>query len=130
VKSLEEYMPNISVNGKDGHFNPDKRLVLAIKELGVNIGHRCGGNAKCTTCRVEIMSGEPDNMTRAEYAKLTEKGLLGQVRLSCQLLCSQDMTLTAPMTLENQNWTDTGPAPAEAVMPEAVFVLKAELAEG
>lgn len=120
-------MPSISVNGKQGNIDSSKRLVLAIKELGVNIGHRCGGNAKCTTCRVEITSGEPDTMTKAEYDKLKEKGLLGQARLSCQLTCSQDMVLTAPMVLENQNWTDTGPQPAEAVMPEAVFVAKAEL---
>ena len=120
-------MPIISVNGQQGNFETDKRLVLAIEELGVKIGHRCGGNAKCTTCRVEVVSGEPDTMTKAEYAKLQEKGLIGQVRLSCQLTCSQDMTLAAPMTLENQTWTDTGPQPAEGVMPEAVFLPRAEL---
>lgn len=120
-------MPTLSVNGQQAEVEAGKRLVLAIKDLGVNIGHRCGGNAKCTTCRVEIVSGEPDTMTRAEHAKLNEKGLLGQVRLSCQLTCSQDMVLNAPMTLENQNWTDTGPQPAETVMPEAVFVPKTEL---
>jgi ferredoxin len=120
-------MPTLSVNGKSGTFQEDKRLVLAIEELGVAIGHRCGGNARCTTCRVEFVSGEPDTMTKAEYDKLKEKGLLGQVRLSCQLTCSQDMTVNAVMTLENQNWTDTGPQPAETVMPEAVWVAKAEL---
>jgi ferredoxin len=123
-------MPTLSANGKSGTFVEDKRLVLAIEELGVAIGHRCGGNAKCTTCRVEFVWGEPDTMTRAEYAKLKEKGLLGQVRLSCQLTCSQDMEVNAPMTLENQNWTDTGPRPVDTVMPEAVWVEKAELAEG
>lgn len=120
-------MPKIRVNGNEGSFEANKRLVLAIEELGVNIGHRCGGNARCTTCRVEVTSGEPDTMTRAEYAKLKEKGLLGQVRLSCQLTCSQDMELVALMTLENQTWTDTGPKPADTVMPEAVFLPKAEL---
>ncbi len=120
-------MPIISVNGQQGNFEATKRLVLAIKELGVTIGHRCGGNAKCTTCRVEVISGEPDTTTNAEHAKLTEKGLLGQVRLACQLTCSQDMVLVAPMLLDNQTWTDTGPQPADAVMPEAVFISKAEL---
>jgi ferredoxin len=127
VMKKEEAMPTINVNGKQGNFEASKRLVLAIEELGVKIGHRCGGNAKCTTCRVEVTSGDVDTMTKAEYDKLKEKGLLGQVRLSCQLTCSQDMVLVAPMTLDNQNWTDTGPAPAEAVMPEAVFLPKSEL---
>lgn len=120
-------MPTLSVNGKSGTFQEDKRLVLAIEELGVAIGHRCGGNAKCTTCRVEFTSGEPDTMTKAEYDKLKEKGLLGQVRLSCQLTCSQDMVVNPIMTLENQSWTDTGPQPAETVMPEAVWMPKTEL---
>jgi ferredoxin len=120
-------MPTLSVNGKSGTFQEDKRLVLALEELGVAIGHRCGGNAKCTTCRVEFISGEPDTMTKAEYDKLKEKGLLGQVRLSCQLTCSQDMSVNAVMTLDNQTWTDTGPQPAETVMPEAVWLAKAEL---
>jgi ferredoxin len=122
-------MISLTVNGKQGTVESGKRLVLAIKELGVQIGHRCGGNAKCTTCRVEITSGEPETMTQAEYDKLKEKGLLGQVRLSCQLLCSQDMVLVAPMTLDNQNWTDTGPQPADTLMPEAVFLPKAELTD-
>jgi ferredoxin len=120
-------MPTISVNGKSSTFDEAKRLVLAIEELGVAIGHRCGGNAKCTTCRVEVVSGEPDTMTKAEYDKLKEKGLLGQVRLSCQLTCSQDMELKAVMTLDNQTWTDTGPHPAETVMPEAVWLAKHDL---
>jgi ferredoxin len=120
-------MPTLSVNGKSGTFQENKRLVLGVEELGVAIGHRCGGNAKCTTCRVTFTSGEPDTMTRAEYDKLKEKGLLGQARLSCQLTCSQDMVVSAIMTLDNQSWTDTGPQPAETVMPEAVWLAKAEL---
>jgi ferredoxin len=120
-------MPTLIVNGKSGNFQEDKRLVLAVEELGVAIGHRCGGNAKCTTCRVTFTSGEPDTMTRAEYDKLKEKGLLGQARLSCQLTCSQDMVVSAVMTLDNQSWTDTGPQPAETVMPEAVWLPTTEL---
>lgn len=121
-------MPKITVNGKTGEFAADKRLVLAIKDLGVNIGHRCGGNAKCTTCRVEISAGEPETMTQAEYEKLLEKGFYGQARLSCQMTCSEDMSMTAVMTLENMEaWTDTGPMPDEVVKPVAEFLPKAEL---
>ncbi len=31
-----------------------KKLVLALEDNGVDILYRCGGNAKCTTCRVEF----------------------------------------------------------------------------
>ena len=50
---------------------PDgQRLVLAIMDAGVDILHRCGGNARCTTCRVQILDGNPGPMTDAERDKL------------------------------------------------------------
>ena len=114
-------MPKLTVDGRSGDFEADKRLVLAIEELGIEIGHRCGGRARCTTCRVRFSQGEPDRMTQAEYDKLKERGLLGQARLSCQLTCSEDMALTVGMTKSSEGWTDTGPAPDERVQPEAVW---------
>ena len=71
----------------EGHGNievpDDRRLVLAIeKDAGVDILHACGGNARCTTCRVEFVDGEPDRMTTAEKTSLEARGLSG-VRLSC-----------------------------------------------
>lgn len=116
-------MPKLTVNGKTAEVSANKRLVLAIKELGVNIGHRCGGKARCTTCRVEFVAGEPDRMTQAEYDKLSEKELLGKVRLSCQMLCEHDMEVQPVMTLETvEGWTDTGPMPAETIEPEPIFI--------
>lgn len=120
-------MPNLTVNGIRQDVTSDQRLVIAVKALGVNIGHRCGGNARCTTCRVEFLTGEPISMTQAEYSKLKEKEALGQYRLSCQILCTHDMEIKALMMLENQNWTDTGPQPANAVTPEAKWFNPQEL---
>ena len=104
-----------------------QRLVLAIEAQGVNIGHRCGGYARCTTCRVEFLSGEPEMMTKAEYAVLEARGLLGQFRLSCQIVCDHDMSVRPGMTLENQGWKDTGPPPEPTVTPEARWYTKEEL---
>jgi ferredoxin len=115
-------VPKLTVAGTTVEVAEGKRLVLAIEEAGVEIGHRCGGNARCTTCRVTFAEGEPATMTRAEYEKLADRGLLGEYRLSCQIVCDHDMTVAEVlMTRENQGWTDTGPAPEPAVMPEAVF---------
>ncbi|MFO7166907.1 MAG: 2Fe-2S iron-sulfur cluster-binding protein [Chloroflexota bacterium] len=120
-------MPKITVNGKSAEWPADKRLVLAIEDMGINIGHRCGGNARCTTCRVRFISGEPETMTAAEYAKLNERGLYGQYRLSCQIVCDHDMEVEPVMTLENQDWTDTGPRPEDTVQPVAEWFPRAEL---
>ncbi len=121
-------MPHIIADGKQADWPPDKRLVNAIEDMGVQIGHRCGGNARCTTCRVRFVSGEPSTMTRAEYNKLNERGLYGQFRLSCQIVCDHDMHVEPQMTLQNQEgWTDTGPRPDDVVRPEAEWFDRAEL---
>ena len=121
-------MPQIRADGAAAEWPADKRLVNAIEDMGVAIGHRCGGNARCTTCRVRFVSGEPDTMTRAEYAKLNDKGIYGQFRLACQIVCQHDMEVEPQMTLGNQpEWTDTGPRPADEVQPDAQRIPRAEL---
>lgn len=116
-------MPNVTVDGKSIEVPAGKRLVLAIKEAGVNIGHRCGGNAKCTTCRVVFESGEPDAMTKAEKEKLADADLAGTARLSCQIACQADMVMNSVMTLDNmEDWTDTGPQPKDNITPDPEWV--------
>ncbi|MER3429992.1 MAG: (2Fe-2S)-binding protein [Blastocatellia bacterium] len=63
-----------------------RKLVLCLEDNGVDILHRCGGNARCTTCRVEIISGEPGEMGEAERSILSTKpDLTSNTRLSCQI---------------------------------------------
>ena len=112
------HMPNLTVEGY-GTFDvtADKRLVLAIEQdAGVDVMHACGGNARCTTCRVEFIDGEPSKMTAAEQERLAARGLTG-VRLSCQILCSHDMSVRAISRLEGTGRPDPGPAPTEAITP-------------
>ena len=77
-------MPTVEVEGsRTFDVEEGKRLVLAIKEnAGVDILHRSDGHARCTTCRIEYLEGEPEKMTCAELEILTNKGLLGGARLS------------------------------------------------
>ena len=51
-------MPYVTVIG-GGTFEVEKgkKLVLALEDNGVGILHRCGGNAICTTCSVEVLAG-------------------------------------------------------------------------
>ncbi len=112
-------MPRIEVEGEKAFEVPDgKRLVRAIEESGIDILHRCGGFAKCTTCRVEFIEGEPDHMTEAEYTRLTAKELLGQVRLSCQILCDHDMKVHVVNRLHKTDLSDPGPQPEAYITPE------------
>ncbi len=97
-----------------------ERLVLALERGGVDILHRCGGVARCTTCRVEFSAGEPSRMTQAERDKLSEKELSG-VRLSCQIECQHDMGLKPVQTAQNSG-LEPGKAPAEHIEPPAHWI--------
>lgn len=71
-----------------------KKLVLALEDNGVDILHRCGGNARCTTCRVEVIAGDTGEKTDDEIAILsTKEGLSENTRLSCQIRCTSDMEI-------------------------------------
>lgn len=100
-----------------------ERLVLALERGGVDILHRCGGKARCTTCRVSFQEGEPDAMTVAEYDKLTEKALLGEARLSCQIECAPGMRLSALQTASSTG-LEAGTAPAGQIEPDPVWTTR------
>jgi ferredoxin len=101
-----------------------KRLVLAIEQdAGVDVLHACGGNARCTTCRVEFIDGEPEQMTEAERNKLAERNLTG-VRLSCQIMCDHNMTVRAISRLTGSGRPDPGPTPLPTIQPPPLWVDK------
>jgi ferredoxin len=118
-------MPQLTVEGFTSvEVENGTRLVLAIEQrAGVDILHACGGNARCTTCRVEFVSGEPETMTVAERNVLTAKGLTG-VRLSCQILCDRDMTVRAISRLAGTGRPDPGPTPAPEIAPPPEWIPK------
>ena len=103
----------------------NKRLVWAIEEdAGVDILHRCGSYARCTTCRIEYLEGEPEKMTKAELEVLKSRDLLGQVRLSCQALCDHDMSVRVLMTVSSTGLDGPGPKPEPHITPEPEWVDK------
>jgi ferredoxin len=117
-------MPKLTVEGV-GEYEvaAEKRLVLALEDdAKVDQLHACGGNARCTTCRVEFVAGEPTAMTQAEKTVLAARGLSG-VRLSCQILCDQDMTVRAISRLAGSGRVDAGGRPAATIQPEPVVWL-------
>lgn len=118
-------MPKLTVEGFPAiEVDLGKRLVLAIEQdVGVDILHACGGNARCTTCRVEFVSGEPPQMTLAEKTKLAERGLNG-VRLSCQIVADHDMTVRAISRLAGSGRPDPGRTPEPTIQPPPQWTMK------
>jgi ferredoxin len=90
-----------------------RKLVLVIEDGGVDILHRCGGKAKCTTCRVEVLEGDPGEMQEAERNRLAmESGLAENVRLSCQVHVQGDLHVRV-LNQSSVRGLDPGPRPEE-----------------
>ena len=119
----DRVMPKLTVEGYEAvDVEHGKRLVNAIEQdAGVDILHACGGNARCTTCRVEFVAGEPARMTAAEKNVLAARNVSG-VRLSCQIVCDQDMTVRANSRLSGSGRPDPGPPPASQITPPPEWV--------
>jgi ferredoxin len=118
-------MPKLTVEGFPTVEVPEgKRLVLAIEQdARVDVLHACGGNARCTTCRVEFIEGEPRTMTVAERTVLAARGATG-VRLSCQIICDHDMTVRAISRLTGSGRPDPGSTPASDITPPPEWIEK------
>ena len=87
-------MPQITVEGeKTFEAEANKKLVLAIEDAGIDILHRCGGIARCTTCRVEVLSGVVPPMKEDEREALETPDMIAQYRLSCQIRVDSDLTV-------------------------------------
>jgi len=116
-------MPKLNVEGV-GTFEvaAGKRLVLALTEdAGVDQLHACGGKARCTTCKVEFLAGEPTRMAVAERDVLAAKGLSG-VRLSCQLACDADMSVRIISRFEGSGRKDAGSPVGPEIEPSPEWV--------
>ena len=116
-------MPTLTVEGHGTvEVAAGTRLVNAIeRDAHVDILHACGGNARCTTCRVEFIAGEPQRQTVAERDRLAARQLTG-VRLSCQILCDHDMTVRAISRLEGSGRPDPGGTPQDGITPPPEWV--------
>jgi ferredoxin len=121
-------MPKLTVEGQAPvEVAANKRLVLALEdEAKIDQLHACGGFARCTTCRVEFVAGEPSKMTQAEKDVLAGRGLnVPGLRLSCQILCDHDMTVRAISRLSTTpNRADAGKRPTDEITPPAVWIEK------
>ncbi|WP_028988295.1 2Fe-2S iron-sulfur cluster-binding protein [Thermicanus aegyptius] len=88
------------------------KLVHALEENGIDILHRCGGNARCVSCRVEIIRGDPGLMGEREYQMLKAKGLdKTNIRLSCQVRVRSNLVVRPIMTV-SETGMEPGPTPS------------------
>ncbi len=82
-----------------GEVDVNTSLLDAAKGLGLPLNHDCGGNASCTTCRVEVQTGL-DQLSEIDFDEqdLLDREALSepQHRLACQAKVLGDVVVRVP----------------------------------
>src|SRR6478672_11959741 len=85
--------------GRSGTVPRNTTLLDAAKELGCSLKHDCGGNASCTTCRVEVQQGA-ENLSEIDFDEqdLLDREALSEPwhRLGCQAKVLGDVVVLVP----------------------------------
>ena len=95
-------MPRVTFvhpQGLSGEVEANRSILEAAEALGFPLPHDCGGNASCTTCRVEVMSGG-DNLSEIDFDEqdlLDRENLTERYhRLGCQAKILGDVVVRVP----------------------------------
>lgn len=95
-------MPRVTFlhpEGKSGIVTRNITLLDAAKELGFALHHDCGGNASCTTCRVEVQSGG-EHLSEIDFDEqdVLDREALREPwhRLGCQAKVLGDVVVRVP----------------------------------
>ena len=102
-------MPRVTFlhpEGRNGEIPHDASLLEAAEFLGFPLAHDCGGNASCTTCRVEVECGA-ENLSEIDFDEqdlLDRENLIEAFhRLGCQAHVRGDVVVRVPL----QKWGET-----------------------
>ena len=105
------------------------KLLKALIDHETEVVHECGGNAKCTTCRVTIHKGVPTKKTQAQHELFERKIKLGgtqfdhpAVFLACQVLVEDDMTVSISETFNSVIHDSRGKDTVDEIKPDPVWL--------
>jgi adenylate cyclase len=84
-----------ALEGRTVETAPGESILATSLRAGIPHAHACGGRAKCSTCRVEILDGLDHCPPRNEKETLLASRLhfAPQIRLACQTVITGDVTL-------------------------------------
>lgn len=89
----------IHPEGKSGEVAREVTLLEAAEALGFQLDHECGGNASCSTCRVDVVIGG-ENLSEIDFEEqdLLDREALTEPyhRLSCQARVLGDVIVQVP----------------------------------
>ncbi len=105
------------------------KLLKALIDHETDIVHECGGQAKCTTCRVTIRKGVPTKETQAQKERFEKKINAGAsqfdhpaVFLSCQVSVENDMTVSISEEFNKVIHDSRGKDTEDNITPDPIWI--------
>ena len=106
-------MPTVTVEGEKAfEVETGKKLVLAIEDAGIDILHRCGGNARCTTCRVQVLGRRCAADGRGREERLAAKRTSNRIP-GCPARSTSSPTCGSASSTAQPNGSPAGPRPLD-----------------
>ncbi|MEE9328245.1 MAG: ASKHA domain-containing protein [Cocleimonas sp.] len=102
-------------SGRHGEIEEGTYILTASRILGVDLASVCGGNGKCTQCKVQIGKGDfpkhqitSDNshlseLSSAETYQINKEDLAKDFRLGCQTRIMGDVVIDIPSTSQTHD---------------------------
>src|SRR3954470_16734919 len=83
------------IDRRTAPIDAHETILRASLRAGVPHAHACGGNARCSTCRVQIVDGLDACAPRTdkEHALAARLRFAPEVRLACQTTVAGDVTV-------------------------------------
>ena len=90
-------------------FKPGISVRRILEETGIWIRSGCRGNGACGLCRVKIESGTVNGLRPNERVLLPREDLEHNVRLACQLIPENDLSIRILNQASKNQWRDLNP---------------------
>jgi uncharacterized 2Fe-2S/4Fe-4S cluster protein (DUF4445 family) len=87
---------NFEPVGRRGECRKNESLLACARRLGVGINTICGGEGKCHSCKVQVLSGSASKPTRNEHEAFSSQELRQGWRLACQTYPASDCKIAVP----------------------------------
>jgi len=92
--------------GRRGQCSGDKSLLDCARQFGVGILNVCGGQGKCHSCKLQVLTGTVSEPTSSESDSFSSQELGGGYRLACQAYPLSDCKLRVlPESMTTQQRT-------------------------
>jgi len=108
LSSASDHVVDINHGYKTVKVRHGASLLSGLARSGILLPSACGGNARCGTCKIKVLSGASDDLLPPEAALVSAVERTSGIRLSCQVKVENDIAVEiAPSVFSIKQFSGT-----------------------